>query len=108
MAMLRLATFNVLHGILLADASTNPLRLKAAVREIGADVLAMQEVDRSQPRSALADQTVLAAAAMGARWRRFVPTVLGTPGVRGWRPATDASDPDELSDAPLSGIALLS
>jgi endonuclease/exonuclease/phosphatase family metal-dependent hydrolase len=104
MAMLRLATFNVLHGLDLADGSNDPAGLKAAVRELDADVLGLQELDRRQPRSSGADQAAVAAHALGARWHRFVPTVTGTPGVRGWVPAR-SDDPD---DSPSYGIALLS
>ncbi len=114
--MLRLATFNLLHGTSLADGAADPHRLKAAVHELDADLLALQEVDHAQPRSGHADQTALAAAAMGARWHRFVPTVLGTPGVRGWRAATEDADPGAVTSGaepgaepgPSYGVGLLS
>ena len=108
--MVRLATFNLLHGTSTTDGSTDPAQLKAAVHELDADVLAMQEVDCAQPRSHLADQTALAAAATGARWRAFVPTVVGTPGEKGWRGWTAADGADVLTEAtggPTYGIGLV-
>ncbi|HMR48401.1 MAG TPA: endonuclease/exonuclease/phosphatase family protein [Arachnia sp.] len=54
--------------------------LRAAVRELDPDVLALQEVDVGQSRSHHADLTGIAAEAMGAREYRFVPTLAGTPG----------------------------
>src|SRR5947207_10214546 len=110
-AMVRLATFNTLHGTSMADGSADPALLKAAVHEVDADVLALQEVDCSQPRSEHADQTALAAAASGARWRAFVPTVVGTPGVPGWRGWTAADGKDvrtTATDGPTYGIGLVS
>ena len=113
MAMLRLATFNLLHGMALTDGASDPDRLKTAVHEVDADILALQEVDHAQPRSGGADQTALAAAATGARWHRFVPTVLGTPGVRGWTAATSDADPGgehaaATGNDPSFGISLVS
>ncbi len=109
--MLRLATFNLLHGTSLSDGTAEPARLKAAVHEVDADVLALQEVDSSQPRSGDADQTALAAAASGARWRGFVVTVVGTPGKPGWRAWTESDGPDvrtTATDGPTYGIGLVS
>ena len=73
---------------------------------LGADVLALQEVDRGQPRSGGVHQAELAAAAMGAAHWRFTGTVAGTPGEDGWLPATPASAGDGAG--PGYGIALLS
>jgi endonuclease/exonuclease/phosphatase family metal-dependent hydrolase len=109
--MLRLATLNLLHGVSTQDGACDPARLKAGVHEVDADVLALQEVDCSQPRSERADQTALAAAAAGARWRAFVPTVVGTPGVRGWRGWTEADGEDvwtRPTEGPTYGISLVS
>jgi len=109
--MVRLVTFNLLHGTSLADGSADPAQLKAAVHELDADVVALQEVDCSQPRTEDADQTALAAAASGARWRAFVPTVVGTPGVSGWRGWTAADGEDVWTtptEGPTYGIGLVS
>ena len=100
---MRIATFNVLHGVSLADGQVDVERFAAAVRAIGADVLAIQEVDRNQPRSGGHDLTQTAAEAMGAVWHRFEPTVLGTPG-EVWRPC----GPGEDDGGPAYGVALLS
>jgi endonuclease/exonuclease/phosphatase family metal-dependent hydrolase len=121
--LLRVATWNCMGGRSLADGSVDPRLLVEAVQALDADVLALQEVDRDQPRSGGVDQTAVAAAALGARApgtdpvaalgarapgtdpataddeapvagtvrSRFVPTLLGTPGLeRSWRPAGPA------------------
>jgi len=99
---MRVATFNILHGLTPGDDRVDPARLAAAVRALDADVLALQEVDRDQPRSEHADLAVVAAEAMGAD-HRFAAALLGTPG-GSWVPATDA----QPADGPAYGIALLS
>jgi endonuclease/exonuclease/phosphatase family metal-dependent hydrolase len=103
MSSVRLATFNILHGRSLSDDRVDPERLRAAVRELDADVLALQEVDRDQPRSGLADLTAVAAEAMGAVSQRFVAAIVGTPGAT-WMAATGREQPGTAS----YGIALLS
>jgi endonuclease/exonuclease/phosphatase family metal-dependent hydrolase len=100
---MRIATFNLLHGLSLRDGAVDVARLAEAVARIGADVLALQEVDRGQPRSQGNDLTAIAAEAMGAVWYRFEPTVLGTPG-EVWRPC----GPGEDDGGPAYGVALLS
>jgi endonuclease/exonuclease/phosphatase family metal-dependent hydrolase len=100
---MRLATFNVLHGRSLRDGRVDVARYAAAVRSLDADVLALQEVDRDQPRSERADLTAVAAQAMGAVASRFVAALSGMPGA-GWKAATEA----DASGCPGYGIALLS
>jgi endonuclease/exonuclease/phosphatase family metal-dependent hydrolase len=100
---MRLATFNILHGRSPADGRVDLDRFVAAVRELDADVLALQEVDRDQPRSELADLTAVAAQAMGAVSFRFAAAVAGTPGAA-WIAATGAEQPGSAA----YGIALLS
>lgn len=97
----RLATFNLLHGMSPADRRVDLDRFAAAVRSLDADVLALQEVDRGQPRSHRADLTALAAEAAGAVQSRFAPAMTGGPGV--WRAALGP-----VRGAPQYGIALLS
>ncbi len=99
---MRLATFNVLHGRSPADDRVDLPRFADAVATLDADVLALQEVDRGQPRSGGADLTELAAQAGGYEHARFVPALSGLPGT--WRPARDVGSPDE----PAYGVALLS
>lgn len=100
---MRLATFNILHGRSPVDGEVDLERFAAAVRRLDADVLALQEVDRDQPRSQLADLTAVAADAMGARSHRFVAALAGTPGAT-WMAATG----DEQPGTAGYGVALLS
>lgn len=101
---MRLTTWNVFHGRSTLDGRVDAARVARAVAALEADVLALQEVDRGQPRSAGLDLAGLAARAMGAPHWRFVPTVIGEPGFR-WRPATQA---DAEASADAYGIALAS
>jgi endonuclease/exonuclease/phosphatase family metal-dependent hydrolase len=100
---MRLVTFNLLHGRSTRDGQVDLDRLAAAVRTLNPDVLALQEVDRSQPRSHLADLTAIAAEAMGAVAYRFAAVLSGTPGAT-WIAATE----DEIPGTPAYGVALLS
>jgi endonuclease/exonuclease/phosphatase family metal-dependent hydrolase len=99
----RIATFNLLHGRSVTDGRVDPDRLSAAVATLDADVLALQEVDRNQPRSHGADLTALAAEATGAVDARFVAALTGTPGGT-WAVATG----EEPADSPGYGVALVS
>ena len=100
---MRIATFNILHGRSPVDDRVDVDRLAAAVRELDADVLALQEVDRDQPRSMGADLTAVAAEAMRAVDSQFVAALAGTPGGT-WMAATGEEQPGSAS----YGIALLS
>ncbi len=100
---MRVATFNILHGRSPADDLVDVDRFADAVKSLDADVLALQEVDRNQPRSANADLTAVAAEAMGADEHRFVAALSGSPGAT-WMAATGDEQPDEAA----YGIALLS
>jgi len=99
---MRLATFNILHGRSLVDGAVDVDRFAAAVRDLDADVLALQEVDRDQPRSHGADLTRVAAEAMGATEHRFAATLHGLPGL--WTAASGEAQPRAAG----YGIALLS
>ncbi len=100
---MRVATFNILHGRSPADDKVDIERFATAVKSLDADVLALQEVDRNQPRSANADLTAVAAEAMGAVEHRFVAALSGSPGAT-WMAATG----DEQPDSAAYGISLLS
>jgi endonuclease/exonuclease/phosphatase family metal-dependent hydrolase len=100
---MRMATFNILHGGSVDDEDVDVDRLADCVRRLDADVLALQEVDCDQPRSAMADLTAVAAEAMGAVSHRFVAAISGTPGAT-WMAATGRERPGTAS----YGIALLS
>lgn len=100
---MRVATFNILNGRSPVDDRVDVGRFAAAVETLDADVLALQEVDRNQPRSAHADLTAVAAEAMDAAEHRFVAALSGSPGST-WIAATGEEQPD----AAAYGIALLS
>jgi endonuclease/exonuclease/phosphatase family metal-dependent hydrolase len=100
---MRVATFNILHGRAPSDDRVDVDRFAEAVKELDADVLALQEVDRNQPRSGHADLTAVAAEAMGAVDSLFVAALAGTPGAT-WVAATGKEQPDSAA----YGIALLS
>ncbi|BBZ32793.1 endonuclease/exonuclease/phosphatase family protein [Mycolicibacterium confluentis] len=99
---MRVATFNILHGRTVGDGVMLD-RLRACIRELDPDVLALQEVDCDQERSGNADLTAVAAEAMGAVTHRFVAAISGTPGAT-WMAATG----DEQPGTAAYGIALLS
>src|ERR687885_810774 len=103
MSPVRLTTFNVLHGRSPEDGRVDVERYAAAVRALDADVLALQEVDRDQPRSSGADLTAVAAEAMGAVSHLFVAALAGTPGAA-WSAATGEEQPGSAA----YGVALLS
>ena len=100
---MRIATFNILHGRTVGDDLVDLDRLRACIRELDPDVLALQEVDLDQDRSGRADLTAVAAEAMGAVAHRFVAAIAGTPGAT-WIAATGEEQPGTAA----YGIALLS
>ena len=63
---MRVASFNILHGRALSDQRVDLDRLAEAIGLLNPDILALQEVDRLQPRSHGADPHGRAAEAMGA------------------------------------------
>jgi endonuclease/exonuclease/phosphatase family metal-dependent hydrolase len=104
---MRLATINIASGRD-TDGTVRLPRLAQAVAALGADVVALQEVDRLLPRSARADQGAVVGAACagdGPAWDVvFAAALHGTPGPGGdARPA-----PDSAVDVPSYGVALLS
>jgi endonuclease/exonuclease/phosphatase family metal-dependent hydrolase len=101
----RLATFNLLHGRSPHDGLVDAQRLRAAVAALDADVLALQEADRGQPRSAGADHTAEAAKALGADYHRFAAALIGTPGAA-YRLPVDGTD--DVTADPSYGIGLIS
>lgn len=100
---MRVATFNILHGRSVHDGDVDLDRLGEAIRELDADIVALQEVDLDQPRSGKADLTAVAADAMRAVSHRFVAAIAGTPGAT-WMAATGREQPGTAA----YGIALLS
>jgi endonuclease/exonuclease/phosphatase family metal-dependent hydrolase len=104
---LRLATVNIASGRD-ADGTVRLPVLGRAVADLGADVVAMQEVDRLLPRSGGVDQAAAVAATCsgdGPPWRAvFGAALRGTPGPGGDSAPATAS----LADVPSYGVALLS
>lgn len=100
---MRVVTFNILNGRSPDRHEVDIASYAAAVASLDADVLALQEVDRCQPRSGRADLTAVACEAMGAAEHRFVAALAGTPGAT-WTAATGEEQPDSAA----YGIALLS
>jgi endonuclease/exonuclease/phosphatase family metal-dependent hydrolase len=98
----RIATFNILNGRAPTEASADEHQFAEAVKRLDADVLALQEVDRDQPRSGRLDLTSVAAVALGAEHHRFLPALFGTPGST-WSAATD-----EDIGGPAYGVSLVS
>ena len=95
-------TFNILHGRSPTDDVVDLPSFQEAVAFLDADVLALQEVDRDQPRSGGQDLTAAAAEAMGAVDHRYVAALSGSPGT--WGAATGRERPDSAA----YGVALLS
>lgn len=103
---LRFATFNLLSGRSMDDGSVLSARLTEAIAGLDVDVLAVQEVDRGQARSAGTDQLAVVAAAAGAQSAAFAATVLGVPGPgRAWQVATGSPEVWTAGDAPGAGPA---
>ncbi|MBO0844205.1 MAG: endonuclease/exonuclease/phosphatase family protein [Nocardioides sp.] len=99
---MRLATWNILSGRAVGADAVDVAAFREAVRSLDPDVLALQEVDRSQPRSQRLDLAAIAAQAMGAVDHRFVPALIGPRGA--WHAATGF----EEAEVPAYGVALLS
>ncbi len=89
-----------------AAVASRPAQVGETGQLLDADVLALQEADRYQPRSGYQPQAAAIAAEMGATAWRFEETVAGVPGQPGWAPGRGlVPDGDR---APGFGVALLS
>jgi endonuclease/exonuclease/phosphatase family metal-dependent hydrolase len=74
--VLRLASWNIFRGRT-RDRDRFDLELVlAALRDLDADVVALQEVDRGQEESGASDQARVLAEALGMDWR-YAPTLRG-------------------------------
>lgn len=103
--VIRLASFNILHGARPSDGSVDLDRFAAAVASLDADILALQEVDHHQARSGEVALSAIAAEAMGAQASCFVPVLpgrLGEPDPRAL--SVSKGEPDQSG----YGIALIS
>ncbi|WP_425955510.1 endonuclease/exonuclease/phosphatase family protein [Xylanimonas sp. McL0601] len=96
----RLVTFNVQHGQL-PDGRVDPAFLGQAVAGLGADVVAVQEVDRAQVRSGGVDLAHVVAEAVGAREHRYLPAVAGTMEPRRATAGSVGTDDPAAALAPL-------
>lgn len=108
---MRVATWNLLHGIPLLEPLNVP-NLGEVAGLISADLIGLQEVDRQQSRSNFEHQTKSVANAMGLPFWVYVPSVTGTPGET-WEGATDThihsnDQTDNDHDQPHYGIGLAS
>jgi endonuclease/exonuclease/phosphatase family metal-dependent hydrolase len=109
----RVATVNLASGRDAAGEALSTAELAAAVAELDADVVAVQEMDVGQPRSHGVDQPAVVAAALAAADWRFAATVLGTPApepVRAWVPIEPVAlrGPVGAAEGPRYGVALFS
>ncbi|NBP91047.1 MAG: hypothetical protein EBU43_01655 [Actinobacteria bacterium] len=88
---MRIASWNVLHGLGIPDGRYDQARLiaNAAIFK-DMDLVALQEVDLGQPRTQLDDQAELIGEAMGLPYRAFSPALFGTPGEK-WQSAPHES-----------------
>lgn len=75
--MTRVLTLNLQHGLSRSGRPTTAEELGAAVAGLDADVVALQEVDRGQPRSGGVDQARVVADALGLKHVRFAATLAG-------------------------------
>ncbi len=136
MSAIRLATWNLLHGIPVSSVDGAPAgsipgltsaptlgstsagvgatdaqqwrdwvysSFRTAVRDLSADVIALQEVDRDSPRSGFICHTCALTEAMSGHGR-FCPTLRGVPGEQ-WQPSSGLDDPHQGA---MYGIGLVS
>lgn len=75
--MTRVLTLNLQHGLSSEGEVTSAEQLATAVSGVRADVVALQEVDRGQPRSGGIDQARVIADALGLPHVRFAATLAG-------------------------------
>lgn len=102
MTTVRVASYNLLHGMHLARHGVVDLAAVAeAIADLDADVVALQEVDRGLPRSGGVDQVAELAGRLGVAGV-FCPALLGDPDTA-W---TTVGTGDE--EGPAYGIGLLS
>ena len=108
---MRVGTLNLASGRDAAGRSLDAPALRAALAEVDADVLAVQEVDVGQPRSHSVDQPAEVGAALHATDWRFAAAVAGTPDpFRSWTPVDPPvlRGPGDPLTGPHYGIALIS
>ena len=98
---LRLATWNILHGIVLPAAAVDATAVARAIAALDVDVAALQEVDRCQPRSGEVDQSAAIAEQLG--WQHaFGASLVGNPDTAWELPG------DHDPSGPAYGVAIVS
>ena len=101
---MRLITWNILSGSLLREGAN----FFDAIKSYDADVLALQEVDHLQPRSANINTIEEIAERNGYSHWVYAPSMFGTPGSK-YDEATSHRSHEKKDDLPTSyGIGLLS
>lgn len=105
---MRVATYNLLHGISVKTGQIDLPAVADAVAALEADIVAVQEVDRGLPRTGHADQVADLAQRTGLHGV-FGPALLGNPdtrwrGVGGADPGGPAYGVGVLSATPLSAV----
>lgn len=75
--MIRVLSLNLQRGLDQHGRTTTADQLAAAVADLDVDVVALQEVDRGQPRTGGIDQGRVVADALGLPHLRFVATLAG-------------------------------
>lgn len=98
---LRVVSLNLLHGLDVATGEVDTERAAGAAARLEPDVVALQEVDRCQPRSNEVDQMAVVGAAVGGH-ARFAAALAGDPD-RSWEPAHGGE-----VDGPAYGVGLVS
>jgi endonuclease/exonuclease/phosphatase family metal-dependent hydrolase len=91
----RLATYNLLHGLSLHSGRVDLPAVAELIARLGADLVAVQEVDRCQERSGGTDQVAVLAERLGME-AVFAPALLGSPerlgqAARGYLRAAEAA-----------------
>ena len=101
---MKIVTWNILSGTPIRSGAN----LVDAIKAYDADVLALQEVDHLQPRSAGVESLEEIAERCGYQYWIFAPSLFGTPGSF-HEPASNHSSHHSKNELPTSyGIALLS
>ncbi len=102
MSILRIATWNLWGGRTRAGDRVDLGRVLATLRGLDADLVALQEVDRCQPRSGETHQARLLGEALGLHWY-YAPALLGRLDLAGCPPAPAPGGRPQAQDGPGTG-----
>lgn len=98
---MKIATWNILHGMAVPEGQIHNERLAARAALLNVDLLAIQEVDYFQERSHYADQASVIAESMGAPFISRAFAITGTPGEK-WKKWEPASSPKSLHSSDIT------